>query len=105
MNMGRRLLLPITAGVIAFAGCSVDTSDDAGYDAKRVCQEEFISERLKAPSTADYDLDVTGGPVTYTVSGTVDSENSYGAKLRSDVTCVVELDGDQWKLQSLTGLH
>lgn len=86
-------------------------SDDAApdptqirYDAERVCQDEFIANRLKAPGSADYDLTATGGPDTFSVRGTVDAENSFGAKLRSDVACVVTLDGDRWRLDSLSGI-
>jgi len=38
------------------------------------------------------------------VTGNVDAENSFGAKLRMRFTCVVEDVGDQWRLRSLTGL-
>jgi hypothetical protein len=105
--LGAVALLLVLVALGAFGG-----GDDASgpnesakrADAERVCKEKFIADRLKAPSTAEYDLDVSGGPVTYTVQGTVDSENGFGAMLRSDVTCVVRDDGDKWTLESLTGL-
>ena len=76
-------------------GCgeSEPSAEDIRRDAVRVCEEEFIPPRLKAPATAEYDLTASGGPVTYTVSGTVDSENSFGAKIRSTWTCTVGSDG------------
>lgn len=103
--MRKVLTAAVAMGAVVFGACSVDTSEDAQYDAERVCKEQFIAKRLKAPSTADYDLTVSGGPDTYVVSGTVDSENSFGAKLRSNVTCEVTIVGDQWRLDSLTGLN
>lgn len=78
--------------------------EELRWDAERVCKEDFIARRLKAPATAEYDLTTTGGPTTYTVSGTVDAENSFGAMLRSEVTCVVADEGDRWRLVSIDGL-
>jgi hypothetical protein len=104
------LALPVIGVVLLCSG--VFTDDDAvndaanSRDAKRVCEDDFIAKRLKAPSTADYDLEVTGGPDRYTVTGTVDSENSFGAKIRSKVTCVVEpTSSDQWRLIEVTGIN
>lgn len=87
------------------AGDDGDGDEVTAWDAERVCKEDFIPKRLKAPSTAEYDLTATGGPTTYTVTGTVDAENSFGAHLRSDVRCVVTVSGDRWRLDSLTGLN
>lgn len=89
-----------------FTGGSDEPSDEANaFDAERVCKDEFIPKRLKAPASAEYNLDVTGGPTTYTVSGTVDSQNSFGAMIRNDVTCIVEVaDEERWRLVSVTGL-
>lgn len=72
-------------------------------DAKRVCQEKFIPERLKAPSTADFsDVQVTSSGHVYTVTGNVDAQNSFGAKVRSTFTCIVQDTGKTWRLQSAT---
>jgi hypothetical protein len=73
------------------------------FDAQRVCQD-FVMDRLKAPSTAEFDTDVSGVGPEYTVTGTVDSENSFGAMLRSQFTCTVRGDGTTWHLVSLSGL-
>lgn len=85
----------------------VESRPDPGAaerDATRVC-EDFVKERLKAPATADFsDLDVTSDAGEYTVTGDVDAQNSFGAKLRSHFTCVVRDSGDQWTLVSVTGL-
>ena len=75
-----------------------------------VCTD-FVKDRLKAPATAsfpDYSEDerhvtVIGseeGP--YTVQSSVDSENSFGAKVRTDFTCTVtHVSGDRWRLEDL----
>ena len=90
----------LCSGVLT-GGDDEPDEDALRWDAEKVCKDEFIAKRLKAPSTADYDLDVTGGPKRFTVSGTVDAENSFGAKLRNDVTCIVEDEGDRWRLISV----
>jgi hypothetical protein len=73
------------------------------FDAGRVC-EDFVKDRLKAPSTAEFETSVTGFGPEYTVTGTVDAENSFGARLRNQFTCTVRGDGETWKLVSLEGL-
>jgi hypothetical protein len=96
----------LLVGTLAFAvlggGGDKPSEGEKKSDVERVCKDQFIADRLKAPSTAEYDLTVTGGPITYTANGTVDSENGFGAMLRSDVTCVVRDDGDKWVLESVT---
>ena len=73
-----------------------------------VCKQ-FVDDRLKAPSTATW-RDPYGDQVTYsgdgdgpiTVSAGVDSENGFGASLRSSYECtVVNTGGDNWRLQGL----
>lgn len=91
---------PLLLGV-AISGCG--GSGDRGYSAEYYCKE-FVKDRLKAPSTADFAVSHTGVGPQYHVSGTVDAENSFGAKIRSDFTCVVRDEGDSWRLVSLTGL-
>lgn len=60
--------------------------------AERVCKEA-IEEDLKAPSTAEWvDVEVDDSGDTTKVTGNVDAENSYGAKVRGSFSC--EVDGD-----------
>lgn len=89
--------------VTAFISRSGDDSDpDPGPDAERVCQD-FVKKRLKAPATAKFsDVNHSGGvDGEYTVTGAVDSQNSFGALIRSDFTCTVKDDGDQWRLVTI----
>lgn len=70
-------------------------------DAQRACQEKFIPARLKAPSTAKYSaVTVTESAGNYTVMGSVDAENSFGAPIRSSFVCTMHSTGDQWVLDS-----
>jgi len=106
---------PTTFGWIALAAVTIvtivvvvtqDPSDNttvSPYEAEQQCKR-FIDQRIKSPGSADYALDTTGGPVTFTSTGTVDSENSFGASIRNTVTCTLRISGDTWTLESLTGL-
>lgn len=71
----------------------------------------FVERRLKAPATArfrsfyqaDGEVTVTGfGDGPYTVRSSVDSENGFGANLRSTFTCTVTRSGDDWRLDNLS---
>lgn len=80
--------------VVVLAGCSEEPYDPNNEaEAKAQC-EGFADKRLKAPATADYDLAATRDGGAWTVTGTVDSENGFGAKVRGDVTCVLHFEGD-----------
>ncbi|MCG8838936.1 hypothetical protein G1K37_11315 [Tenacibaculum dicentrarchi] len=58
----------------------------------------FVEKRLKAPSTADFSYESEKSvqkinDTTFLVTGYVDSENSFGAKLRNNYSCkIVFLD-------------
>lgn len=56
--------------------------------------ERFVSEQLKAPSTAEFsgfDTQISDlGNGRYVVRGYVDAENSFGAMIRNDYLCRVE---------------
>ena len=81
----------------------------SGVEAYGMCRD-FVRDRLKAPSTAkfarismDYITDLGGG--SYRVRAYVDSQNSFGAQLRTDYTCEVKhQSGETWELIDLT-LH
>jgi len=96
-------IVAVVALCVARAGNtkSDPTPEDKRADAKRACQEKFIADRLKAPATAKYsDVTVSGAAGSYTVAGAVDSQNSFGALVRSSFTCSVHLNGDQWILDN-----
>jgi hypothetical protein len=78
-------------------------SEPSAYEAKSACKE-FVERRLKAPSTADFEMDASGTGDRWTVTGTVDSQNSFGGMVRNSFTCQVRYDGDQWVLEGLSGL-
>lgn len=110
MLCAMKTILGAACLVLALAGCG-DTSEieqqvDAKIereDAERVCKG-FVKERLKSPGSAEFETTATGKAGSYTVVGTVDSENGFGALIRNDFTCSVKLDGDTWHLKDLSGL-
>lgn len=62
------------------------------YEASSQC-EVRIEKLLKAPSTAKFNSDATGYG-TWTVTGTVDAENSFGAMIRANYQCTVVMNSE-----------
>ena len=96
------------------SACSISCSGDSGdvpsqaFGAFDVCKQ-FVSDRLKAPNGATW-RDPIGNQVVYsgsgdgpwTVNASVDSQNSFGADLRSTYTCTVtDESGSNWALDNL----
>lgn len=102
------LLGLLVAGVIALCvsvaiGGNDDAAADPSGDAKRVCVDEFVPKRLKAPASAEFSrVTVASSGDVYTVTGSVDAQNTFGATIRSSFTCVVRDAGSNWILQSAT---
>jgi hypothetical protein len=91
--------------LVVLAGCGggADRGDIAS--AEHMCQE-FVADRLKSPSTAEYETvrsTEEPGRDAYAVSGTVDSQNSFGGMVRSQYTCSLEYNGnDRWSATSVS---
>ena len=74
-------------------------------DAKWACRE-YLQKALKVPSTADIpnynDFEAHGiGTGPYAVTGSVEAQNSFGAKIRGSFECVVDKSGGNWQLIDL----
>lgn len=77
-------------------------------DAAAMCQV-FVKDRLKAPKTAEFEPAYKASAVTtgsginsWLVKSYVDSENSFGAMVRTDYICKVKYVGnDKWELLDL----
>lgn len=70
-----------------------------------ICQD-FVKDRLKSPSTAEFPSSrnvniFETGTNKYMIKGYVDAQNSFGAQLRTQYECEVQLDGETWKLQHI----
>lgn len=80
----------VVAFVAMAMGCQALTEggpDEGSAPGARDACEQFVDKRLKSPGSADYNLVATQDGTLWTVTGTVDSENSFGASLRSTVRC------------------
>ena len=72
------------------------------YTALVLCQE-LVSDRLKSPSSAIFakgseSVMIESAPGVWTVSSWVDSQNGFGAMLRTSWTCKIEYEGkDRWQ--------
>jgi hypothetical protein len=103
---GLALLGLLAAAVVVLVASLVanrtdDAPADPSSDAKRVCVEEFVPKRLKAPASAEF-VGVTVDSVgdAYVVTGSVDAQNGFGATIREPFTCIVREAGSKWVLQS-----
>lgn len=91
-------------------GCTSQSSSGGGgggggggdsFAAEYTCND-FVKDRLKSPSTAHFPSDTSSHVGnTWTVHGSVDSENGFGASLRSTFTCTMTVSGDNWHLDNL----
>lgn len=84
---------------------STEPEDGGGGSMAEVMCEEFVTDRLKAPSTAEFpgaDSVLELGVNEYEVSASVDSQNGFGAMIRTAYVCTIRYTGDdQWALVSL----
>jgi len=92
--------------VLGVGSCDSGSSGPDEFGAFYI-SKQFVEKRLKAPSTADFcsysDATVTDlGGGRFKVIAYVDAQNSFGAKIRTNYTCVVKsTDGDTWSLESI----
>lgn len=104
--MRRLAVLPL---LLMAVGCEVSSDDDSGDDsgggfAAEVMCEEFVKQQLKAPGSADFSEQQHNevGEDKWRVVGVVDSENSFGAKLRADYACELKYVGDdEWRASNV----
>ena len=108
-----RVLLPAAVGLLLLAGCSSSTAGHAAVGtsaavSKTVSQldkqrnaftscKEAVTDRLKSPSTASFEPESqvefqTVGDDGIQILGYVDSQNGFGAQVRSDYVCTASVD-------------
>ena len=90
---------------------SNDESDDSRGTSKMLAYnyaENFVKKKLKSPSTADFpgvqqkDQHTTMiGKDKYKIESWVDSENSFGANIRTKFSCIIIFEGDQVRCEQL----
>ena len=94
IGCGLLIFIPLIFIIIAVSNSDGDSSSNSGqYEAIAQC-EARIENLLKAPATADFETSASGSGSTWTVTGSVDAENSFGALIRSTFQCTVVLQGD-----------
>lgn len=80
--------------------------DDRHIEASLIC-EKFVKDRLKSPSTAEFASLIWDGITVekegdvYSMRSWVDSQNGFGAMIRTQFLCKVRPEGDQWRLVDL----
>lgn len=100
------VLVALVVGLMIIGSLTQGTPTPAAPDrvgAFLVCKQ-FVTERLRAPTTAKFPNSsdaavnlVSGGE--WTVASHVDSQNGFGAMIRSSFTCTVKpVEGDKWRL-------
>lgn len=87
------------------APASSPTVTDRSLEAKAMC-ETFVKRQLKAPATAKFSEESAAkvSTVEYTAGGSVDSQNSFGALLRSTFACDLAYDAakQEWTSKSVS---
>lgn len=122
MNLRLHLLSALVLLVmVALALGSSDSDEDSGGSASSepdkvsawIMAQSFVKDRLKAPGTASFgsvfgdyqspdDCVVELGDGRFRCTGWVDSENSFGAKIRTRFSCIVKYVGnDKWQLEHI----
>lgn len=94
--------------VVAFPPPEPAASNNTAEQAEAMCYT-FVRPRLKAPATAKFQYGAgsarqrPGDSLAWTASGAVDSENSFGALLRTRFECDLRYDpaADGWHLLDL----
>lgn len=87
--------MPILIIVLIMAGSALFGNESNNDEAQSIvaCEKE-VKANLKAPSTANLSSTARGSDGKYTVTGQVDAENSFGAKVLNSYQCSVSISGD-----------
>lgn len=99
-RVGRGCLLLLLLPILFVGGCTaIVVMNQKPYDPNNSVEaisqcETRVEEQLKAPATAEFDSEAKGGG-PWQVTGTVDSENGFGAMIRSTYQCTVTINGDR----------
>lgn len=111
-------LILVFGGVILFLLClgilGNENQIDSPSDEKSrawTAAKMFVRDRLKSPATADFgdqdpdDHVLDMGNNEYGVTGWVDSQNSFGAMIRTRFMTRVRLEGNEWQLLEIEFLE
>lgn len=104
--MSKPNAIAILATIIIACGSPTPAEEHNHIEARIICQD-FVKDRLKSPGTAEFsDESETGKYPTFTSTGSVDSQNTFGGVVRNDYSCTVKYhpSTETWTLEELTGL-
>lgn len=90
--LGVIVLLFVGCGIAVGINAAQPRNNNTSYEAIAQC-EGRVEDLLKAPATAQFDSSASGGG-PWIVVGAVDSENSFGALVRSTYQCTVTISGE-----------
>lgn len=77
--------------VVATSGSRPPYDPNNKLEAVSQC-EDLVESQLKAPSTAKFNSSAaSSGSGTWTVSGTVDAQNGFGAQIRTTFQCTMRV--------------
>jgi len=90
--------------VLLLSGCQPsDPAEAEGRHAAIACRE-WVKQRLKSPATAAFPVEISARKThldIFELDSHVDSQNSFGAQIRTRFTCEVDHAGGQWRLVRL----
>jgi hypothetical protein len=103
--MGVVGVVGVTILVMSMFDIQINPSSAKKRAAYAACQQ-FVTQKLKAPATAHFpsfeERFVTDGAGVFSVYSHVDSQNSFGAQIRTTYRCDVSTDnGEHWNLRGL----
>lgn len=108
-------LVIIVALIVFFVSCcggneksSSDKPKEPGKLDAYVMSQLFVEDKLKSPSTANFpvyseEMVTDGGSGAFLISAYVDSQNGFGAKVRTRYSCLLQYDKekDDWILKDM----
>jgi len=99
IGAGAVVVLAIVLGIAA-TRANTPSIGDLRAEAVSACETQ-VEGKLRAPASAVFDSTATGDGESFTVSGTVDSENGFGALLQTAYECDVTV-GDARTVTAIT---
>ena len=81
--------------IIGITTSSTPTADNTRQDRLESIAgcEALVEQQLRSPSTADYESTARLNAGTWTVTGTVDSQNALGGTVRTNYECTATING------------
>jgi hypothetical protein len=106
-----KTLVAIISVLFLFMSCNSRTEPEHSKISAASIIEQFVSDKLKSPSTAEFEFGLSSkidkvGSRDYEVDSYVDSQNGFGATIRTNFHCEVQYGYDAkgdgvWKLIDL----